>query len=114
MGFEAIHFRTAHRAACPPFLEAETGNADNALMAVRRGNGELQANRRYSVSRLLERIYRLKPIDRQIMLLYLEGEQSASIAEVTGLSAVNVATKIHRIKKLLNRQPGEGTIHVER
>ena len=74
-------------------------------------DGEARANEQYSVSRLLDRIYRLKPLDRQVILLYLEGEQAASIAEVTGLSAVNVATKIHRIKRLLNRQSGEGAIY---
>jgi RNA polymerase sigma-70 factor, ECF subfamily len=84
-------------------LEREPGFVD----------GEVQANQRLSVSRLLDRIYRLK-LDRQIILLYLEGEQAASIAEITGLSAVNVATKIHRIKKLLNRQSAEGTKHARR
>jgi RNA polymerase sigma-70 factor (ECF subfamily) len=74
-------------------------------------DGEARANEQYSVSRLLDRIYRLKPLDRQVILLYLEGEPAASIAEVTGLSAVNVATKIHRIKRLLNRQSGEGAIY---
>jgi RNA polymerase sigma-70 factor (ECF subfamily) len=85
-------------------LEREPGFVD----------GEVQANQRLSVSRLLDRIYRLKPLDRQIILLYLEGEQAASIAEITGLSAVNVATKIHRIKKLLNRPSAEGTKHARR
>jgi len=32
----------------------------------------------------------------------------AAIAEVTGLSAVNAATKVHRIKKLLQQQYLEG------
>jgi RNA polymerase sigma-70 factor (ECF subfamily) len=45
----------------------------------------------------------LKPLDRQIILLYLEGEAAAEIAEVTGLSAANVATKIHRLKGVLRR-----------
>ena len=57
---------------------------------------------------------RLKPLDRQIILLYLEGEQAASIAEVTGLSPVNVAAKVHRIKALLNRPLGEGAVNAER
>jgi hypothetical protein len=56
---------------------------------------------------------RLKPLDRQVILLYLEGEPAAAIAEVTGLSAINVATKIHRIKRLLNRQSDEGAIHAD-
>jgi RNA polymerase sigma-70 factor (ECF subfamily) len=103
----ASHILSRRRAAARlvdlDALEAEPGFVD----------GEEHANQQYSVSRLLDRIYRLKPLDRQIILLYLEGEQAASIAEVAGLSAVNVATKIHRIKKLLNRQLGEGAIHGE-
>ena len=82
-------------------LEAEPGFVD----------GEARANEQYAVSRLLDQIYRLRPLDRQVILLYLEGEPAASIAEVTGLSASNVATKIHRIKKILNRQSAEGAIH---
>lgn len=85
-------------------LESEPGFVD----------GEVEANQRLSVSRLLDRIHRLKPLDRQIILLYLEGEQATSIADITGLSTVNVATKIHRIKKLLNRQSAEGTKHARR
>ena len=36
--------------------------------------------------------------DRQVMLLYLEDEDAATIAEVTGLSPPAVATRIHRIQ----------------
>jgi RNA polymerase sigma-70 factor (ECF subfamily) len=77
-------------------------------------DGEAQANQQYSVSILFDRIYLLKPLDRQIILLYLEGEAAASIAEVMGLSAANIATKIYRIKRLLKRDPGEGAIRARR
>jgi len=40
-------------------------------------------------------------VDRQVILGYLEGLDASSIGEVTGLSAGNVATKIHRIKAIL-------------
>ena len=82
-------------------IEAEPGFVD----------GEAQANRQYSVSRLTELIHRLKPLDREIFLLYIEGEQAAEIAEVTGLSPANIATKVYRIKKLLTRQSSEGATH---
>lgn len=55
-------------------------------------------------TRLLELIHRLKPLDRQVVLLYLEGVEAAAIGEIVGLSAANVATKIHRLKKLLAQQ----------
>ncbi|MEO7143849.1 MAG: sigma-70 family RNA polymerase sigma factor [Bryobacteraceae bacterium] len=61
-------------------------------------DAEAQVDRRFSAAILLDLIHRLKPLDRQVILLYLDGEAAGSIAEVTGLSATNVATKIHRIK----------------
>jgi RNA polymerase sigma-70 factor (ECF subfamily) len=57
-----------------------------------------------ALERLQALVRRLKPLDRQLMLLYLEGVDAASIGEVTGLSAGNVATKIHRIKAVLARR----------
>jgi RNA polymerase sigma-70 factor (ECF subfamily) len=55
------------------------------------------------IERLHETIRQLHPPEQQLMLLYLEGLDAASIGEITGLSASNVATKIHRIKKLVAR-----------
>lgn len=48
-------------------------------------------------------LQRLKPLDRDVMLLYLEGLDAAAIGEVTGLSPAYVAQKIHRTKKALQR-----------
>jgi RNA polymerase sigma-70 factor (ECF subfamily) len=53
---------------------------------------------------LMELIQSLKPPDRQLMLLYLEGLDTDSIAEIIGLSPSNVRTKIHRLKAILARQ----------
>lgn len=53
------------------------------------------------VERLLDTIHRLKPADRQVVLLYLEDLTAAEIGEVTGMSAGAVATRIHRLKALL-------------
>ena len=46
-------------------------------------------------------ILTLKPLDRQIIISYLEGLDGASIADITGLTPANVGMKIHRIKKVL-------------
>jgi len=70
--------------------------------------GEHAANRRSALDRLLELIQQLNPLDRQVMLSYLEGLDAASIGNITGISPVNVATKIHRIKRLLARRFQEG------
>jgi len=50
---------------------------------------------------LYEFIQRLNPPDRQIITLYLEGLDAASIGEITGISPGYAATKIHRIKRIL-------------
>lgn len=56
-------------------------------------------------------IQRLKPIDQDVFLLYLEGVEAVAIAEIVGTSANNVAQKIHRAKAILQRhfQPGSAT-----
>jgi RNA polymerase sigma-70 factor, ECF subfamily len=64
-----------------------------------------------SLERLSLLIRKLKPLDRQIMVSYLEGMDAASIGEITGLSAGNVAMKIHRIKNVLARRFRQGGIH---
>ena len=43
-------------------------------------------------------IFELKEIDKSIMLLYLDDKPYREIAEITGISETNVATKINRIK----------------
>jgi RNA polymerase sigma-70 factor (ECF subfamily) len=63
---------------------------------------------RQALDRLLAMIQRLRPLDRQVILLYLEGVDARAIGEVVGLSAGNVATKIHRVKKVLARQFQKG------
>lgn len=70
--------------------------------------GETSADRRRALERILILIRQLAPLDRQVILLYLEGEDAATIGDVTGLSSGNVATKIHRIKIILSERFHEG------
>ena len=56
-------------------------------------------------------IQRLKPLDRQVIVSWLEDLDAASIGEITGLSPGNVAMRIHRIKNILARQFREGGSH---
>lgn len=72
-----------------------------------RGEGD-DVDRRHSLNQLFGLIQKLEPLDRQVMIAYLEGMDAASTAEITGLSARNVATKIYRIKNLLARRFREG------
>jgi RNA polymerase sigma-70 factor (ECF subfamily) len=69
---------------------------------------ERALDERQGMERLLALIQRLRPLDRQVMLLYLEDIEARAIGEIVGLSAANVATKIHRVKKVLAQQFQEG------
>jgi RNA polymerase sigma-70 factor (ECF subfamily) len=64
---------------------------------------------RRALDRMMTLIHELEPLDRQIILLYLEEFDAATIAEITGCSAGNVATKVHRLKKLLAQRFQKGT-----
>jgi RNA polymerase sigma-70 factor (ECF subfamily) len=70
-------------------------------------------DQRHTLEELLKLIQRLKPLDRQVILSYLEGLDAASISEITGISPGNVATKVHRIKIILARRFHEGAGHDE-
>ena len=65
---------------------------------------ERVANERMAFEQLLQLIHRLRPPDREVMLLYLEDLDAPSIAEITGMSPGNVRNQIYKIKKLLSRR----------
>jgi len=92
--------------------EALVGLEDEELEN-RATSGQQAADRSHALDRLLILIQRLKPLDRHVILSYLEGLDAASIGEITGLSPGNVATKIHRIKTVLARQFQQGGLDHE-
>ena len=67
---------------------------DEAAAASTSDDHDARLDRQRTLERLLALIQALKPIDKQLMLLHLEELDAASIGEVTGLSAGNVATKL--------------------
>jgi RNA polymerase sigma-70 factor (ECF subfamily) len=93
----AISTRLRRRKAQLVSLEEliETPGSDDPESAV---------NNTRALARLEILIRRLAPPDDQVMLLYLEDVDAASIGDIIGLSAGAVATRIHRIKVLLSRQ----------
>jgi RNA polymerase sigma-70 factor (ECF subfamily) len=72
---------------------------------------ETQIDRERSGDRLTWLISRLKPMVRQVILLYLEDMSAQDISQLTGMSLGHVATKIHRIKSLLTRLFHSGVRH---
>lgn len=57
-----------------------------------------------AIEQLATLIQSLNPLDREVILLYLEDLDAAGIGEVTGMSAGAVATRIHRIKAILAKR----------
>jgi RNA polymerase sigma-70 factor (ECF subfamily) len=105
-------YRVAHNVAATHVLRSQRVRAQGLVsldaLEVEPAGATPDANRQLALDRLLAMIRRLKPLDRQVISLYLEGEDAAAIGEVTGLSSGNVAVKVHRIKALLGRQFHEG------
>jgi len=102
-------YRVAHNIATShvirPKAHAPTFVASEALESIADTiDEENLLDRRRALDTLYQLIRQLNPIDRQVMLLYLEEVDAATIAEITGLSASNVATRIHRMKQVLARQ----------
>jgi RNA polymerase sigma-70 factor (ECF subfamily) len=76
-----------------------------------KARGPDASHQRVNLDRLSVLIQRLKPVDRQVILCYLEDMDAASIGEITGLSPGNVAIRIHRIKNALAKWFHEGSNH---
>jgi RNA polymerase sigma factor (sigma-70 family) len=53
---------------------------------------------------LYEIIAALDPLNRALMLLYLDGNTYQEISDVLGISATNSATKINRLKETIKQQ----------
>ncbi len=64
------------------------------------GKREMNEN----ISRLQKMISLLGPLDKAMMLLYLDSKSYAEIAEVLDITETNVATRISRIKIRLKQQ----------
>ena len=99
-------YRVAHNRAIS--LSVRTRDKRARLLAlddIEPAAAAVDLDRALDAERELERVHAvirlLHPIDREVILLHLEEVDAATIAEITGLSAANVATKVHRIKRLL-------------
>ena len=55
------------------------------------------------VQMLYKRIHRLKPFDRAIVLLWLEGIPYEEIAAIVGITVKNVSVRLYRIKEELKQ-----------
>ncbi|HUB78819.1 MAG TPA: sigma-70 family RNA polymerase sigma factor [Bryobacteraceae bacterium] len=110
-------YRVAHNAATS-YVIGQRRSRSSAWLSLEQAaevadphEGERAAGRRDAVDRLLALVHQLKPLDRQVILSYLEGLDAAATAEITGISAGNVGVKVHRIKNLLAQRFHQGAGH---
>jgi RNA polymerase sigma-70 factor (ECF subfamily) len=109
-------YRVAHNVAASHVLRerrvfSNLVSLEDLEMLPDKDQGPSAREQRLNLERLSMFIQRLKPLDRQVIVSWLEDMDAASIGEITGLSPGNVATRIHRIKSILARQFREGAGH---
>ncbi|WPP49064.1 RNA polymerase sigma factor [Catalinimonas niigatensis] len=84
----------------------KAGSRDKTHHAYRQQNEWFQVEDPTTEERLeylYQFIEKLKPLDKAIILLYLEGCNNKEISRVTGLSTTNVSTRKQRIKEALKQ-----------
>jgi RNA polymerase sigma-70 factor (ECF subfamily) len=99
------HITRAFRRRRQQFVTLDELDADPAA---REAPADESLGRRRALDRLYDLIQQLDPIDRQVIVSYLEGIDGAEIAEIVGTSRGAIGMKVHRIKRLLARQFTEG------
>jgi len=104
-------YRVSHNTAISTRLrrcKPQLVSLDDLAEAAGHDDPETAVSNARALERLEILIRRLAPPDDQVMLLYLEDIDAPSIADITGLSARAVATRVHRIKALLSRRFRQG------
>lgn len=98
-------YRVAHNTATSWVIRQRRGRPQMmvSLEEVNAVSMDPDADRGVALQALTELIRGLKPLDRQVILAWLDGMEASEIGELTGLSPGNVATKVHRIKSILAR-----------
>ena len=109
-------YRVAHNTATSHVVRQRRTNAslvslDEVESLADESRGETALDEHHKLERLYRFIQQLNPLDRQIVVLYLEDLDAAAIGEITGISPGNVATRIHRVKNILARRLGAGERH---
>jgi RNA polymerase sigma-70 factor (ECF subfamily) len=107
-------YRVAHNTAVKHVVRAkrrglvDLKNLDEIDEPADPRNEEREWHREMALQRLALLIAQLKPLDRQVILLYIEDVPAEEIAEITGLSRGSVGVRVHRIKQLLMKMFGTG------
>ncbi len=111
-------YRVAHHVAASHVLRerkifSKLVTVEELEMLPDKDQGQFAADHRRNLNQLSALIRQLKPLDRQVIISYLEDMDAASIGEITGLSPGNVAMRIHRVKNILARRFHKRGTHAE-
>jgi RNA polymerase sigma-70 factor (ECF subfamily) len=111
-------YRVAHNAAATYIARRHRSNLhqlatlEDLAESFDADSPEQNADEQQALRLLTQIVQGLNPLDKQVMVLYLEDLDAAEIGEVTGLSPGAVATKVHRIKALIAKRLHVGVPHV--
>jgi RNA polymerase sigma-70 factor, ECF subfamily len=108
--------RVAHNTAASYVIRERRTNAklisfEELEQTLQQSAPPMDIDRGRALREVQQLILQLKPLDRQIIISYLEEMDAASIADITGLTPANIAMKIHRIKKILAHRIREEKSH---
>ena len=89
------------------FYRKERKTTDTVLMGdhvIEIADEQIEEILETKLNALQQFINELKPLDKALMILYLEEKPQKEIAEIMGITSTNVATKIGRIKEQLKQK----------
>ena len=107
-------YRVAHNVAATHMLRNRRRQAhrltslDEIELAATTRDVDAELDEGRALQKIGELIQALKPLDRQVIILHLEGLPADEIADIVGISAANTHTKLTRIRQLLAAQVGAG------
>lgn len=92
---------------CISFLRKEKNIPEIVSLTQEAERSEEDDETQAMLQQLYRMINRLGQLEKSIVLLYLEEKSYEEIAEITGLTVTNVATKLSRIKDKLRKMNKE-------
>jgi len=107
-------YRVAHNVAATYVMRSRRHQShrlttlDNIELAGVTPDVGAELDERRAMLKINTLIQALKPLDRQVIILHLEGLAADEIADVAGISPAHTYTKLTRIRQLLAAQIGAG------
>ena len=92
---------------CISFIRKEKNIPEIVTLTQEADRSEEEDETEAMLRQLYRMINRLGELDKSITLLYLEEKSYEEIAEITGLTVTNVATRLSRIKEKLRKMNKE-------